>query len=433
MEEEKFDAIVVGAGPAGAAAALTMARAGLQVVLLERGSYPGAKNVMGGVLYSHHTEHLVPEFWKEAPVERHISERRYWLLDDGAVTSVGHKAQRFATEPYNSFTVLRAKFDRWFAEQAEAAGAFLLCDTVATDVIRRDGKVVGVRTGRDDGDLYADAVIAADGVNSLLAKAAGLRGELRSDSVALAVKEIIALPREKIEDRFGLEGDEGTAIEVFGQPTGGLFGTGFIYTNRESLSIGMGVVLSDLVRAGLKPHDLIESFKANPMVRRLIVGGETKEYMAHLIPEGGYDQVPTLYADGFMVAGDAAGLVNSVHVEGSNLAMISGKLAGEVAIEAKQRGDFSAAMLSSYKQKLDASFVMKDLAKYRRAPKYFESHPEVFKLYPSLVNEVLGEFVGVDARTKAEKQKKIMQLLARRRPIWRIAGDMWGMWRSLGR
>jgi electron transfer flavoprotein-quinone oxidoreductase len=431
VEEERFDAIVVGAGPAGVAAALTMARAGLEVVLLERGSYPGSKNVMGGILYRHQTEQLVPEFWKEAPLERHIAERRFWMLSGDSVTSLAYRTQRFAEEPYNSFSVLRAKFDRWFAEKAEEAGAFLLTDTVVEDVIRRDGKIAGVRTGRDDGDLYADVVIAADGVNSLLAKSAGLHGELASAGVALAVKEIIALPREKIEDRFALEGDEGTAIEVFGDSTAGMFGAGFIYTNQDTISLGTGAVLADFVRTGLTPYDVIDRFKANPMVRKLIDGGETKEYMAHLIPEGGYNHIPRLVTDGFLTVGDAAGFVNAVHVEGSNMAMASGQMAAQTVIEAKERGDFSAAGLSAYERRVRDSFIVEDLRKYRGVPDFFESNPELLELYPGLINDAAREFLSVDDRTKSEKQRKILSMVMQRRPLRRLAGDVVGAWRAM--
>lgn len=432
MEEEKFDVVVVGAGPAGLAAAYVLSQAGLQVLVFERGEYPGGKNVMGGILYRQPTEAVFPGFWKEAPLERPIVEQRIMVLTKDSAVSMGYKTARFAQEPYNSFTVLRAKFDRWLAGKVEEAGAFILPETVVEGLIRENGKVVGVRTGREDGDVRCDVVIAADGVNSLIARDAGLHNELKGDQVALAVKEVIALPKEKIEDRFNLEPGQGVAIELVGEATGRMLGTAFIYTNQDSLSVGVGAIASEFAASGIKPYELIEQLKNHPAVKPLVAGGETKEYLAHLIPEGGFKAIPKLYADGLLVAGDAAMLVNSLHREGSNLALTSGKLAAQAVLQAKEKGDFSAQNLSVYQKLLEDSFVMKDLKKYKNATHYMETHRELFTLYPEMITDAAYEMMSVDSVPKSVKQKQILKMIKGRRSMLRLAKDLIDGWRAIG-
>ena len=92
---EKFDSVVVGAGPGGIAAAYTMAKAGLNVLVFEKGEKPGAKNMFGGVIFRHHTEQIAPEFWKTAPIERHVVEYQYWFLSKESHVLLSHRNQRF--------------------------------------------------------------------------------------------------------------------------------------------------------------------------------------------------------------------------------------------------------------------------------------------------------------------------------------------------
>ena len=113
--DEAFDAIVVGAGPAGVTAARELAQAGLTVVVLERGAFPGAKNVWGGILYREPTEAMLPGFEAQAPLERPIVEQRYLLLTEDAMMGATYRSQCFATPPYNAYSVLRSPFDRWHA------------------------------------------------------------------------------------------------------------------------------------------------------------------------------------------------------------------------------------------------------------------------------------------------------------------------------
>ncbi len=408
MAEEKFDCIVVGAGPAGSSAAYTLAKAGLSVVVLERGESPGAKNVMGGILYSHAMNEIIPDFYKEAPLERHITEQRAMILTDDAGINVGYRSQKFASQPYNSFSVSRAHFDAWFAKKVDEAGGMVIPKTTVGEVIKEGNKVVGIKTCQGE-TLYADCVLACDGVNSLLAQKAGMHKEWDPSDVALGVKEVLTLPREKIEDRFNLEGDEGCDIEFMGTISKGMVGMGFLYTNKESLSLGIGCLLSDYQKTLVKPYELIEEVKAHPMIRKFIEGAKTEEYQAHLIPEGGFYRIPEVATDGMLVCGDAALLVNSIHGEGANLAMKSGVFAAETVIEAKKKGDFSKATLSLYKKKLQESFVVQDLKKYRKMPALLHKRKELFTRYPQLASDILYELMRVDGQAKSLKEKKIIK------------------------
>ena len=241
----KFDAIVVGAGPSGNAAAYTLAKAGLQVLQIERGETPGSKNVQGAILYSDALERIIPDFRDDAPLERHIIEQRMWVLDDESFVGSHYRSDRFNRPPYNRYTIIRAQFDKWFSEKVRQAGALLICETTVRDLLLDNGRVVGVQTDRAGGTVYADIVILADGVNSVLARKAGFRPELKPAEVALAVKEIHFLPQETVESRFNVSGDAGVVIEMMGKITRGMAGTGFLYTNKESITVGVGCLLSD--------------------------------------------------------------------------------------------------------------------------------------------------------------------------------------------
>ncbi|XOK60925.1 FAD-dependent oxidoreductase [Paenibacillus elgii] len=428
---EKFDVIVVGAGPAGTSCAYTLAKAGVNVLLIERGEYPGSKNVMGGVLYRKTMEDIIPGFYKDAPVERPIVEQRFMMLDKESAVTFSYKGLEWGQEPYNNFTVLRAKFDQWFADKAVQQGALLVNETVVLECITQDGRVVGVRTDRPDGDLYADVVVLADGVNSLLAKSLGFHKEFRPDEVALAVMEVLKLDRKIIEDRFGLEGDQGCTFEIFGDSTHGILGTAWLYTNKDSLNIGVGAMLSGLIKRKLKPYELLEYVKTHPILRPYIQGSEQQEYLAHLIPEGGYRSMPKVVGDGVIVVGDAAQLVNAIHREGSNMAMASGVLAAETILEAKEAGDYSAARLDKYRARLLDSFVGQDLKKYKDATHHFEKYPHYFEKYIPLMNRAAGELFTVDGTSKREKQRKIWQGIGTAGEKFKIAQDLFKAWRVM--
>ncbi|MCC6313728.1 MAG: FAD-dependent oxidoreductase [Thermomicrobiales bacterium] len=429
--DEAFDAIVVGAGPAGVTAARELANAGLSVVVLERGQFPGAKNVWGGILYREPTEALIPGFEQDAPLERPIIEQRYLLLTDDAMMGATFRSERFAQKPYNAYSALRSPFDRWHAATAEAAGAEIYSEFAVRDLLWREGCVAGVTTGDEEGELPANCVVLADGANSLLAQKAGLHAEWKPADQALVAKELIALPAATIEERFALTPGMGAALEIFGESTWGLLGYGFIYTNKDSLSIGTGALLSDLIDTGYNVNDMLDRFKKHPAIAPLVAGGEPIEYSGHLIPEGGFDRMPTLYGDGVLVVGDAAGFVNPLNREGANLAMLSGKLAAQTIIEAKARGDFSAASLSRYRELLDRSVVLQDLKKIRHVTPFAHQRPHLLRDYPRLAASLAEEYLTVDGTPKSAKYKKLMRMIAGA-PKRRLLSDAIGARALLG-
>lgn len=428
---EKFDAIVVGAGPSGNAAAYTMAKAGLKVLQLERGEYPGSKNVQGAILYSDALEKIIPDFRDDAPLERHIIEQRMWVLDDESYVGSNYRSDDFNKPPYNRYTIIRAQFDKWFSEKVQEAGAMLICETTVSDLLMDGKRVIGVQTDRLGGSIYADIVILADGVNSLLATKAGFHPELEPKNVALAVKEIHFMPQETVEARFNVNGDAGVVIEMAGKITKGMMGTGFLYTNKESLTIGVGCMLSDLKKQKITPYQLLEEMKAHPSIAPILEGGEMKEYTAHLIPEGGYKAIPELCGDGWMIVGDSGMFVNAMHREGSNLAMTTGCFAAETVIElAAEQKPFTAKNLARYREKLNESFVIKDLKKYKNMPDVFHANPQFFTTYPEMLNQAVHKMLRVDGIDKKTKEKEIMANFKQRRSLFGLMGDAYKLWRA---
>jgi electron transfer flavoprotein-quinone oxidoreductase len=383
------DAVVVGAGPAGASAALALARAGCSVVLVERGPWPGSKNVYGGVIYPRILDDVVPQWWEQAPVERWIVRRSTMVMTPTHSLAFDVRSQAWGRAPYNGMTVYRADFDGWLADRAVEAGAQLLTSTLVTGLLRdAQGRVVGVRTDRPDGDLHARVVISCEGVNSFLAKELKLLPRAAAEHHTLGVKEVLTLPPEVIDQRFGVERHEGVDIEMLGC-TRGIPGGGFLYTNGDTVALGAVLSLRYLAEAKVRPEEIIADIKEHPAIAPYLRGAGIKEYAAHLIPEGGYDALPQLTADGFMLAGDAAGLclAAGIWLEGVNFAIGSGLQAGRTAATAIRRGDTSVRGLAGYRKGLEKTFVLADHKRLRGAPHVLLGE-RVQRRYPGLMADI---------------------------------------------
>jgi len=424
---EKVEVVVVGGGPAGLAAACVLAEAGVEVLVVERGDYSGSKNVTGGRLYLEPVRPFLPDLWEGAPFERRVVKERLTMMAPESSLTVELNSRRFRREPPCSVTVLRATFDQWLAEKAGERGAIVIPGYKVDDLLTEDGRVVGIRSA--DAELQADVVVAADGVLSFIAERAGLRARPDPQKVAVGIKEVIELPEEKIQDRFGVGPGQGVAQLFFGSITQGMFGGGFLYTNRRSLSLGLVLGTHALMekKPPVQPHDLMEAFKARPEVENLITGGQPVEYSAHSIPEGGPAGMSRLVADGMVVVGDAAGLAlnQGVTVRGMDLALVSGALAGRAILRAREMQDYGAATLASYEQALKASAAYKDFATFRHVPEVL-SNPRLFEEYPQMACDLFEQIMWIGAQPKEKMSRTALRTVGKfMRP--RYIGDLWRM------
>lgn len=420
---DKFDCIIVGGGLAGSTAGYILAKAGLEVLIVERGNFSGAKNMTGGRIYAHSLEKIFPGFAQTAPVERKVTKERVTFMTSESAVTLDFQSERLGQQAKDSYVVLRSNFDRWLADQAEEAGAMVAAGILVDELLVRDGKVVGIKAGDDE--MEADVVILADGVNSLLAQQIGLSKEIDPHHVAVGAKEIIELPRSVIEDRFNLSGDEGLAWLFAGACSGGMVGGGFLYTNKESVSLGLVCGLGSMGKSEYTIPELLENFKQHPAVKPLIKGGKIIEYSGHLVPEGGYPMIPKICADGVLVVGDAAGLVinTGYMVRGMDLAVASAEMAALAVIEAKAKNDFSENGLSGYRKRLDESFVMKDMKLYKDFPAFMEN-PRIFNEYPELAAGLCADLFVIDGQPNKPIKNKMFSAL-KKVGLFTLAKDAW--------
>ena len=421
---QKIDVIVVGAGPSGIACALTASRGGLKTVVIEKASKFGVKNMYGGAVYLESIKELFPETYKNFPYERFLKNYNYVILNDENSLSVSYTNNG---NKLNAATITRFAFDTFLANEAKKEGVYFAPDTLAVDLIIKDGKIKGVKTELEE--IFSDAVVLAEGFNSYLLNKAGLKKKTKPKNAILGIKETIKLNREIIEQRFQLKDNEGAMYEFFGglnkEDEDAPLGMGFLYTFKNTVSIGVGIGMECLKNNGIKPEEYLDRLKNNSFIAPLIEGGELVEYSAHSIPEGGYNELPKLYGNGYLIVGDAANLVDSVHFEGTNLAIKSGILAGETLVEAFNKKDFSKKTLKNYKKKLFKSFVTDDLKTYRNVIKtLYDRRNSVFSYYPEKIDEFMKIFTTADNKGKKRGYRKFLFSFLKERSLLVTAGDI---------
>ena len=432
--KRQFEAIVVGAGPAGAAAALIMAKGGVDVALLERGNFPGEKNMFGGMLHKMPSlEEHFDEYWNQAPLERHVSKKATIFMTDDAHVNVCMDWEDFDKPPYNGYTVFRPRWDNWLAQEAVKAGATLINRCTVTDLIVKNGKVVGVQTLRDNGEIYAPVVVSAEGVLSFLADKMGMRKKFNPAKMAVGCKCLIDMPKQMIDDRFGLVRDQGVAYEYVGVSMGVRGGVA-LYTNRDSVSVNMVCHIGSLGKSGITLYDMMNNYLEQPQMKKLLNGGRLSEYSAHAIPEGGYEMIPQLVADGFLITGDAAAFCNAtgINLEGINMATHSGILAGKAVIAAKQNNDYSKGSLDLYRKLIEDSYVYKDLKTFKRAPGLLHDD-RIFQKYPDFALDMIKKIYHITGEPKKNMTMLVLDHVFNngKVSIMDLISTVWTAWRAL--
>jgi electron transfer flavoprotein-quinone oxidoreductase len=305
-----------------------------------------------------------------APLQRCITGgyHVHILGEDEVLSLPGLRSYGPSRHDQPPFTVFRAQFDAWFAEEAVRGGAELFTATLVEDLLWENGRVAGVRTRR--GDLRARVVIGADGVNSTVGEKSGLMSRPSPSDVSLIVREILDLSAERIEERFGLQPGQGLLTLFIGLIEGfngrrGIYYTE-LYTNQDSLSLTAEVQLNVLSDCGVPAYEVLAAREQHPSIAHLIRGAKLREYQAHLLPRGGLRDLSRLWTDGVLLTGDAGRFVDK-HGVGSWPAMASGVAAARAVRYACDKGDFSKQTLAVYQELLDEEGLLETQREARQA------------------------------------------------------------------
>jgi electron transfer flavoprotein-quinone oxidoreductase len=220
--------------------------------------------------------------------------------------------------------------------------------------------------------------------------------------------------------------------EYVGYASGDVKGGGFLYTNRDTLSIGVVAQIASLAEKKTRAYDLLDQFKQHPAIAPLVRGATTLEYSAHMIPEGGWSMLPKLSRAGLMIVGDAAGFVFAagLFLEGMNFAIASGLAAAATAQQAHANHDFSDERMAHYRKRLEASFVLKDLRSFRHAPA-FVNNERLQNVYPDLICQAAENIFRSNGQPRRKVARTLLETVRGKVPLTTLLRDGWQAGRAL--
>lgn len=342
------------------------------------------------------------------------------IMGENNATTIDYVDYSFTENIPQSYSILRATFNDWFAGEAENQGALIAPGILVEDLIEKDGRVIGIKAGDDE--IYADIVIAADGVNSFLAKKAGLRNDIKATEIGVGAKEVIELPNKIIEDRFNLNKNEGTARVLVGC-AGDVLGGGFLYTNKNSISLGVVLSPTDLARHKVSITEYMQNLKMHPAIYPLIKDGKTVEYGGHLVPEIGFSGMPQqLYKNGFLVVGDAAGMVinTGTIIRGIDLAIISGIAAANAILSSESVENIGR----TYIKELEALQLLPTMKLYANFHTLLENR-RMIATYPNMANDMIKSLFEVDGKVSPKINKNMLGILKKHVSFKELLFDGW--------
>ncbi len=351
---KKKEVIIVGGGPSGLATAKLLADNNIDTLLITRSNKEISKSFYSSLVFEQSLKGIfggVSEGKDQAPIERFLSKQKSFLLDRENFSCID-----LNTNNENNFIVLRSAFSAWMAKQIEKAGATILYDELVKDLIIENGIVKGVITENDS--YHSNTVVMAEGSKGILSKKCGLRkGDYTPDELYLFVEEVIELPSKSIEQRFEIDQGQGVSIILNPYEFFKMESTGFINTNKKSISVGVGVLFSDLIKNNVNVNYCIEGIKIHPGINPFIKGGETIKYNSYILPKKVWSKdsgLKKLYGNGYLIVGGCGNLIDIKSPDITNLSFISSKIACETIIKSKELNDYSMKALSLYQKLIES-------------------------------------------------------------------------------
>ncbi|WP_337860056.1 NAD(P)/FAD-dependent oxidoreductase [Ferroplasma sp.] len=313
----EYDIVIVGAGPAGSAAALKAASEGKKVLVIERGPEPGSKNVSGAMIRKNYVTSV---FGEGMPFERNVETIKLSLYNK-------NKPVDIEFHPEGLVTTGRLKFDKWLSSVSESAGAMVITKTTALKLNWEDGIAKSLTTDR--GDVAAKSFILAEGVNALVSMESGINGDWTPANSVQAVKMVYSIKKGDLNTIFGFPDDNtGMAARmIMSDP----LVAGFMYTYKDSLAVGIGSPIKELLDRKISPEKLLDEFLEKTGIAEKVKGYSLREYSAKVIPEGGFPDSNVAKGNVYL-CGDAIGLVDPLTFDGITPAIASGTLAAEAAV-----------------------------------------------------------------------------------------------------